>query len=272
MSLKHQTIKIPTSHGLLKCIVLTPKQVTDPLPGILWIHGGGYMTGMSEMVYVSRAKEIAETYGAIVVSPNYTLSYKAPYPAALKDCYKALVWMVKHADELHIRTDQIIVGGESAGGGLCAALCMLARDLGNINIAFQLPLYPMIDCDKTESNQNNHGYIWNTRRNNTAWKVYLRGVRHINEYASPARRVDYSNLPPCYTFVTTGEPFYSETIDYVNHLQQAGIDASLDIYEGKMHAFDLILPMTPKAKKARKKLLEVYGSMVKKYFVPQAND
>ena len=107
-------------------------------PGILWIHGGGYVLGMAEMVYYSMGRMLARKYGGVVVSPEYRLAKKAPYPAALKDCYTALKYMYDHADELGIDRKRIIVGGESAGGGLAAALCMYARDKGEVPVSFQI--------------------------------------------------------------------------------------------------------------------------------------
>ena len=189
--------------------------------GVLWIHGGGYATGMPEMVYFTRAKDLVEKSGAVVISPDYRLSGKAPYPAALIDCHVALKYMLDHAEELGIRSDQLMVGGESAGGGLTAALCMYEKDIGGIRIAFQMPLYPMIDDRDTESSKNNHAPVWNTRRNHHAWRLYLRRSTHkeIPCYAVPARRVDYSGLPPAYTFVSTAEPFYTETVEYVRNLR-----------------------------------------------------
>ena len=130
-------------------IILRPKGQTAPLPGILWIHGGGYLTGMSAMVHFSAGKLLAQRFGAVVFSPGYRLSWQDPYPAAAEDCYAALEFMYAHAEELMIRRDQIIVGGESAGGGLAAAVCLMARDKGKIPVAFQIPLYPMLGCFHT---------------------------------------------------------------------------------------------------------------------------
>ena len=129
-------------------------------PGILWIHGGGYVLGMAEMVYYSMGRMLARKYGGVVVSPEYRLAKKAPYPAALKDCYTALKYMYDHADELGIDRNHIIVGGESAGGGLAAALCMYARDKGEVPVSFQIPLYPMLDCEDTASSRDNHAHGW----------------------------------------------------------------------------------------------------------------
>ena len=131
--------------------------------------------------------------------------------------------MKKHADRLGIRDDQIFVGGESAGGGLAAALCMLARDKGTVKIAYQMPLYPMLDNYDTASSKNNHGRVWNTRRNHFGWKTYLRANdgKEVSPYAAPARQKDYFGLPPAYTFVGRGEPFFEETKTYIQKLKKA---------------------------------------------------
>ncbi len=160
--------------GRIPALILMPQEKRDNVPGVLWMHGGGYMTGMKEMVYMSRALDLVRSHGAVVLSPGYRLSFMAPYPAAIEDCCQALLYLKEHAEELGIRDDQIMVGGESAGGGLTAALCMMARDKGEVNIAFQMPLYPMIDNLDTESSRDNHGRIWNTRKNHMAWRMYLR--------------------------------------------------------------------------------------------------
>ena len=94
------------------------------------------MYGMKEMVHASRAVDLVKKFGAVVVSPGYRLAVQRPYPAAAEDCYSALIYMKNHARELGIRRDQIMVGGESAGGGLCAAVCLMARDRASVNIAF----------------------------------------------------------------------------------------------------------------------------------------
>lgn len=236
----------------ISALLLSPKSPKKNAPGILWIHGGGYLTGMKEMVHMSRAVDLVKKYGAIVISPGYRLSFIAPYPAAIDDCYDALLYLKKHTDDLGINKNQIMAGGESAGGGLCAALCMMARDKGEVNIAYQMPLYPMIDNFDTESSTDNHGKVWNTRRNHLAWKIYLRkhAKKAVSPYAAPARQKDYSGLPPAYTFVGDGEPFYSETCTFVENLKKAGVEADIDIYRTNIHAFDMVKPKMPLSQKA----------------------
>ena len=230
--------------GRVPALKLSPKTQEEKTPGVLWIHGGGYILGMKEMVHMGRAVSLVKKFGAVVIAPGYRLAFQAPYPAAINDCYDALLYMKAHTAELGIREDQIMVGGESAGGGLTAALCMMARDRGEVDIAYQMPLYPMLDCFDTETSGNNHGKVWNTRRNHFGWKMYLRGIRstEIPTYASPARQTDYSGLPPAYTFVGDGEPFYSETITFVDNLNKAGVPAEVDTYHTDMHAFDMLEP------------------------------
>ena len=247
------SVKIPRRDGKnIPALVLSPKVRQKDAPGILWIHGGGYIAGMKEMVHMSRAVDLVKKYGAVVVSPGYRLAFTAPYPAAVEDCYDALLYLKNCANELGINKNQIMVGGESAGGGLCAALCMMARDKGSVHIAYQMPLYPMLDNLDTPSSADNHGRVWNTRKNHFAWKFYLRkdAKKSVSPYAAPARQTDYRGLPPAYTFVGEGEPFYCETCAYIENLKKAGVEAELDIYPSDMHAFDMMDPDTPLSKQA----------------------
>jgi len=237
---------IPSPGGEMKLLILRPtvnRKSQDQTPGILWIHGGGYVTGMAGMIYMSRAIDLVKKFGAVVVTPEYRLAGKAPYPAALEDCYAALCYLKDNADTLGCNRNRLMVGGESAGGGLTAALCMYARDRGEVNIAFQMPLYPMIDNRDTDSSRDNHGISWNTKRNHAAWKLYLRNITgEIPSYAAPARETNYRNLPPAYTFVGDQEAFYCETMTYIQRLQEAGVTAHVDVYPTGFHAFDMLLP------------------------------
>ena len=246
--------KIPSAGRDIRILILQPTAAAKPAgstPGILWIHGGGYATGMAGMVYMSRARNLVRKYGAVVISPAYRLSGEKPYPAALEDCYAALTYLKTHAAALGCNPNQLMVGGESAGGGLAAALCMYARDRGEVRIAFQMPLYPMLDDRDTDSSRSNHGISWNTARNHRAWKAYLAEVAgEPPAYAAPARQTDYRNLPPAYTFVGDREPFFCETLAYVARLREAGVPAQADVYPTGFHAFDMLLPFRKISKQA----------------------
>ena len=264
---------IPVGEHKLRVLILRPiERGTEPVPGVLWIHGGGYQSGSAREVFATRALSLVVKFGAVLVAPDYRLSKKHPYPAALQDCYAALLYLKEHASQLGVRDDQIMVGGESAGGGMTAALCMLARDRGDVNIAFQMPLYPMLDDRDTPSSADNHAPNWNTRRNHKAWKRYLReayGTDFVSCYAAPARREDFSGLPPCYTYVGDIEPFYCETVDYVARLREAGIEAAVDVYPDWFHAYDLFFPAKKVVREAIGRFEERYQYAAAHYFAPQ---
>jgi acetyl esterase/lipase len=269
-------VTIPTKDGKrMPALLLCKKGSTSKnRTGILWIHGGGYILGLKEMIYMSRAIDLIKKFDCVVLSPGYRLAFQKPYPAAIEDCYDALLFFTKHAADFGVRTDQIMAGGESAGGGLCAALCLMARDKKEVNIAFQMPLYPMLDYRDTPSSANNHGKVWNTKRNHFAWKQYLKHTppEKIDAYASPALAKDYVNLPPCYTFVGNGEPFYDETLAYISKLKEAGVPARADVYESDMHAFDMMKPDSLLAKQAVATFNQAFAYAQKHYFAPQSKE
>ncbi len=239
-------------------------------PIILWIHGGGYATGVPEQdfVFIDRMLGACD---CIVVAPDYTLSMKKPYPCALNDCYDALLWVKKNACFLGANDSQIFVGGDSAGGGLCAAICLYARDKGEVNIAFQMPLYPMLDDRPTRTNADNHAPGWDTPSNIEAWKLYLGDLygKDVPYYAAPARATDYSDLPPALTYVGDIEPFTAETEDYVENLRNCGIDVKFKLYKGCFHGFDVFGYGSNVAKDAETFFIEGFLYAVNKYFAKQ---
>ena len=271
---RKERVRISCNGQQTPLLILRPvknAKPTEQTPGVLWLHGGGYATGMAQMVYFSRALALVEKYGAVVIAPEYRLSGRAPYPAALEDCYEALLYLRDHAADLGVNPAMLMVGGESAGGGLTAALCMYARDKGEVNIAFQMPLYPMLDDRDTDSSRDNHAPVWNTKRNHAAWKLYLRSLNGATPppYAAPARQTDYTGLPPAYTFVGDIEPFYCETLTYIENLQKAGIEAHVDVYPNWYHAYDLFFPFKPASRRAIAALEAAFTKACETYRAPQ---
>lgn len=249
-------------------LVIRPDTVRDNPPAVMWIHGGGYTSGMKEAVILSRGMDLVRYFGATVFSPGYRLSPKYHYPEAIEECYACLKYIKDHSAELGINKNQIMVGGESAGGGLCASLAILARDRGEINIAYQMPLYPMIDNLDTDSSRDNHGKVWNTKLNHMGWRKYLgeNAGENVSPYAAAAREKNLKGLPPCYTYVGTGEPFYSETVEYVRRLNEAGVKAEVDTYDTDFHSFDIYFPRSYNGKTAIKRFREHFGYALTHYF------
>ena len=268
-----EIVYVPTDDDELKLVILKPtvsRKTKDSTPGILWIHGGGYVGGNTRKIASSRAGDFVKKYGAVVVAPEYRLAGKAPYPAALEDCYIALQYLRDHADELGCSSEKIMVGGESAGGGLTVALCMYARDWGDVNIAFQMPLYPMLDDRENFSNRNNNSITWNSKRNRKAWDLYLENVvGDPPSYAVPARQMNYADLPPAYSFVGEKEIFYTETMRYIDALKNDGVQAHADVYPTRVHAFDITFPFTKVSKQAIAELEKQYLYAAEHYSAPQ---
>lgn len=261
---------IPRKDGSkLRICIFKPLEYKENVPGVLWLHGGGYALGAPEQAEVM-AKKLMEASNCVVTAPDYRLSVHAPYPAALEDSYEALLWMKNHAKELGIRDDQLMVGGDSAGGGLTAALSLYARDKGEVSIAFQMPLYPMLDDRMTtESAQDNNAPVWNSKSNRICWKLYLGelfGTTDVPYYAAPARAGNYSNLPPTAAFVGDLEPFRDETVQYMENLKKAGVPVEFQIYKGCYHAFEQMCPKAEVSKKASEFITDSFKYAAENYF------
>jgi acetyl esterase/lipase len=247
-----------------------PLNTTAELPGLLYLHGGGYLIGNPE-TFLGNIEKFINARPCVVIAPDYRKALQAPYPAAFNDCYDTLLWMKENAPALGLIPDTFIVGGHSAGGGLTAAVSLKAADTSEVDIAFQMPVYPMIDDRQTtESAANSDAPVWNTTTNNFGWSQYLRGLKEKNletpTYAAPSRATDYSKLPPTITFVGDLEPFRDETIEYVENLKKAGIPVEFELFKGCVHGFEQVAPDAEISKTAWKFLLDKYSDFVDQFF------
>ena len=220
-----------------------PKAAPSPAPVLLWMHGGGYLIGQPELDDL-RCIRYAQALGLVIVSVDYRLAPEHPFPAPLDDCYSALEWVVAQAHRLAIDPKRLAIGGESAGGGLAAALAQLAHDRKAINPVFQLLVYPMLD-DRTVIRTDivNHGRpLWTQDSNRFGWESYLgkkAGADDVPDYAVPARREDLSGLPPAWIGVGTLDLFHDEDVAYAQRLQAAGVECELNVVPGAFHGFDV---------------------------------
>jgi acetyl esterase/lipase len=272
-NLRYEQIYITRSDGTqLRVCVYTPMNPALSAPGLVWIHGGGFSVGTPEQDEKVYIKRFIDWGAGVVVAPDYTKSVEKPYPAALEDCYAALLWLRDNGTRYDMRPDQLFIGGDSAGGGLTAALSLYARDKGDVKVAFQMPLYPMIDDRPTASNTDNKAPVWNSKVNELGWRLYLGdlyGKPDVPCYAAPSRATDYSNLPPTFTFVGDIEPFYDEVVIYAENLRKHGVHVDFKVFEGCFHAFDMICPKTNVAKEAAALLKTVFQYAVNNYFAEQ---
>jgi acetyl esterase/lipase len=214
-----------------------PKGVDGPLPCIFSIHGGGYIVGSYDMDDAKFDRQCVH-FPCVGVSVEYRLAPETPYPGPLDDCYAGLRWTYEHAAELGIAPDRIGISGVSAGGGLAAALALLARDRAEVPVAFQLLEGPMIDDRQTTSSSRLDGLpIWSRESNEFGWRSYL-GERYggdVPAYAAAARATDLAGLPPALVIVGGADGFRDEDIEYALRLNQAGVPTELHVLPGAPH-------------------------------------
>lgn len=241
--------------------------------GLLWLHDGGFAYGVPEQESLL-VDMFCGDGSCVAVLPDYTKSIEAPYPAALEDCYRVLLWMKNNADELGINPDQIFVGGSGSGGGLTAALCLRARDMKDVHIAFQMPISPMLDDRmESESAKENNAPVWDSRKNRAAWDLYLRDMtEEIPVYAAPGRETDLSGMPPACSIVGDLEPVKDETVLYFARMKKEDVPVSLRVYHGCFHAFEVTAVNSNVAMNAQRYLLDSFRYAQKRYFAHNEED
>ena len=217
--------------------------------GLIWIHSGGYLFGRADMNDL-QCSHIAKTLGILVVSVEYRLAPKHPYPAAIDDCFGVWDWLQEHACELEVDPTRIAICGQSAGGGLAATLCQRIQDVGaNLPVA-QVLIYPMLDdftACRPELDEVGH-LCWNNRLNRVAWDWYLPcdpGAAEVPPYSVAARRPSLSGLPPAWIGVGDVDLFHAESLAYAKRLQAEDVDCQVQEVSGGFHAFDILAPNAP---------------------------
>ncbi|MBO3094834.1 alpha/beta hydrolase [Cellulomonas dongxiuzhuiae] len=242
----------PGPDGAVRVALLRP-DVVGPVPVLLHLHGGGLVVGtVSDDV----AAATQAGPGWAVASVDYRLAPEHPYPAAVEDAYAALVWLVEQADALGLDPARVVVAGISAGGGLAAALALLARDRGGPCLAGQLLVCPMLDDrnDSASGHQMAGVGTWDRTANATAWAAYLgdaAGGPETPPSASAARAVTLGGLPPAYVDVGSAETFRDECVAYAARIWADGGDAELHVWPGGCHGFDGLVPEAPVSRDAR---------------------
>ncbi|MFT4054402.1 MAG: alpha/beta hydrolase [Novosphingobium sp.] len=226
----------------LKVVIYTPDAMTGELPALLHIHGGGYVAGSHKISHIGNIG-LAADLAAVIVSVDYRLAPETVAPGSVEDCYAALCWMVEQASALGIDTTRIAVRGESAGGGLAAALALLARDRGGPALVHQNLIYPMLDdltCI-TELPEHLGAFVWTAASNRYGWRSLLGkapGSADVSPYCAPARATDLAGLPSSFIGVGELDLFLPEDMDYARRLILAGVRTEMHVYPGAFHGFD----------------------------------
>ena len=226
--------------GVVPVRVYHPAGAGTPAACVMYIHGGGFVLGSLDSGD-QIASGIAQQVGAAVVSVDYRLAPENPFPAAAEDCYAVLAHVSRNASEFGIDPDRIAIWGDSAGGNLTVATCMLARDRGGPKVAAQAVVYPtLIDRPVSRSHRDyadspGLGADFMER----AWNAYLGEERgETSPYATPlSEAADLAGLPPAHVHIAHYDPLADDGRDYVRRLLEAGVDAELHCARNMIHGF-----------------------------------
>lgn len=231
-------------HGLIPLRMYRPLGVASEaiLPVLVYFHGGGWVIGDLE-THDTLCRELANGSGCAVVSVDYRLAPEHRFPCALDDSLAATYWVARNAAQLRIDASRLAVGGDSAGGNLAAVVAILARDAGDLPIAYQLLIYPATDarCVAPSHAANGQGYMLTTETMAYFLGHYLSTAEEKQAVtASPLLHPDLSKLPPALVLTAGYDPLRDEGLQYAQRLTQAGNRATQICFERQIHGFILM--------------------------------
>jgi acetyl esterase/lipase len=213
---------------------------------VLYLHGGGFIVPLLP-AYDGMMRAYTKATGVPMLVVDYRVAPEHPHPTPVEDCYVALRWLADNAAERGVDPSRIAVMGESAGGGLAAAVALMARDRGGPALKQQLLIYAMLD-DRTvgpDPTLPPEYLVFNYDDNLTGWGALLgseRAGENVPPYAAPARATHLSGLPDAYIDVGVLDILRDENIDYARRLMAAGVSTELHVLAGLPHGFDMVAP------------------------------
>jgi len=221
-------------------------------------HGGGWVfktAGDHDQV----CRAIANAGDCTVVSVAYRVAPEHPFPAPFEDCYAATEWAASHPDILNADPDRLVVGGDSAGGNLAAAVSLRARDADGPDIAHQFLIYPVLDHDFTTDSyeENAEGYLLTRAGMEWFWDHYLETpLDGKNPYASPLQAADLSGLPPATIIAAEFDPLRDEDTAYAERLSEADVEVDFRLHDDMIHGFVPLL-IEPELDAARDEIAKI---------------
>jgi acetyl esterase len=218
-----------------------PDDVPDGLPVVVWFHGGGFTVG-DLATSDPTAAEVANQSGCVVANVDYRLSPEHAFPVPLEDCYAAVQWVIDNAGSLGVNPARVAVGGDSAGGNLATAVCLLAGRRGGPSIRFQALLYPCLDAQMSypSMKENGEGYFLTASTMRWFWNNYLAGGASAEDpLLSPIYAPDseLAGLPPALMVTAEYDPLRDEGEAYAERMRQAGAIVEASRYDGQIHGF-----------------------------------
>lgn len=245
---KTREISIPGPVGAIAARLYIPEGSTKtPYPLLIYYHGGGFIRGDSD-THDSICRVIAVHTPCAVLSPNYRLAPEHRFPAAIEDGYAVARFAADHAGDLGIDPTRIALGGDSAGGNVAAAVCLLSRDNGGPRLRYQLLFYPVTDLtSQTESKRLfSKGHLLNSMPFYIASYLGPTGDGR-NPLASPLLAKELSGLPPALVLTAGFDPLRDEGNAYAGRLRDAGVPVELVHHADMIHGFVSLRGLLPEA-------------------------
>jgi acetyl esterase len=239
---------IPGPDGEIPVRIYRPDGTSLPL--IVFFHGGVFVLGDLEM-HDPVLRRLANAIPAVIVSVDYRLAPKHPFPAAVDEAFAALVWAATHASDLGADASRAVVMGDSAGGSLAAVAAIRARDEGGPQLKLQVLIYPMVDPALTtdSAREFTEGYLTTTALLKLGWHVYL-DTHNTEPYTAPSATADLRELPPAIVVTAEYDPLRDEGVEYIRRLRDADVSVVARHYPGQIHGFAFIPAVIPAANEA----------------------
>jgi acetyl esterase len=228
--------EIATRGGMRRGRLYRPRGKAKAL--IVYFHGGGWVIGSIDD-YESMGRFLADRTGCAVLLASYRLAPEHPFPAAVEDCYDALVWADAEMERLVGARVALIVAGDSAGGNLSAVSARLARDAGKPKLALQILIYPTADVDLDTPTYREYAQGFGLSRADCDWfyNHYLQGQRRDNPLVAPLRTLELKGAAPAFVVTAEYDVLRDEGEAYARRLAAAGVPVTLRRYQGVTHGF-----------------------------------
>ena len=240
--LQETNIIIPGyQNGNIEITIYEPEHMEKHAPCLIYFHGGGYVLKAAPY-HKNLICQYALQTPCRVIYVDYRLAPRYPFPVGVEDCFAAYEWVLRNHEQLDIDQDRIAVGGDSAGGGLAAAVNLMARDRKVQHICFQMLIYPVTDARLISDSMKNYRDtpMWNAKLNEKMWKLYLKdGITEHREYASPIEAQSLKELPSTYLEVAEFDCLRDEGINFAEALKNSGIKVEFYETKGTMHGFEI---------------------------------
>jgi acetyl esterase/lipase len=241
-------VTVPADVGDVQVRIVRPPDATEPLPAILYMHGGGWVLGNAH-THDRLIRELAVGTGAAVVFVEYDRSPEARYPVALEQGYATAQWIIREGAAIGLDSKRIAVAGDSVGGGMTAAVALMANERGDVRFVQQSMFYPVTDAamDTESYEQFAEGYFLAANGMAWFWDAYLPDLERRSEpYASPLRASDeqLTGLPPAFVIVDEADVLRDEGEAYAARLRAAGVEVTTVRYDGITHDFMMLNPLS----------------------------